>query len=527
MSGGFLHGFEALYKALEFNDEASPEQLDSGIEMAAAAYVLQLRRYSTRISDESIPRTFMLSLKTLKDIRFPNLYNLIKELSFLLKGSPELVLDLNYFLPSGFDVYCDIGSPNVEFVVIRDSKFSARIEGVSSELPESVPCDFVALRATLNDSTKTKKLVSESKGSLASAVLQLLQFEIDNQSDRTSLSSQITFKTLQDLSYKSGKLPPSLYIRSVVRMGEFPIGGGGFSDIWKGQSLSGDIVCLKILRMNITPDIEKFLKRCYKEVLVWRMLRNPRVLEFYGVYIVKSQNDVRFGLVSPWLENGSVMEYIKAHPDFDRMKAIREVVDGLYYLHHSESVVHGDIKGDNIFVRPDLTCCLGDFGLATSAWSPALPMKSSSSAGLGSTRWMAPELLNPKPFENDQGSPLASDIYALGCTALEILTGKVPWSEIQLDTQVLIEVIQGHKPSLPADISYDVGWVLEQTWEFWPKKRRGIQWLKPSLEPSFRAPARPTALQRNKSNPFQWKLGTTSVTAKNSARTLWRSASKR
>ncbi|KAK0496465.1 kinase-like domain-containing protein [Armillaria luteobubalina] len=367
------------------------------------------------------------------------------------------------------------------------------------------------------------------------------------------------FKTLQDLSYNSGKLPPSLYINDVIRREEFPVGGGGFSDIWRGRSVSGEVVCLKILRTNITPDIEKLLRRCYKEILVWRTLRHSRILKFYGVYIISWENGVRFGLVSPWLENGCVMDYIKMHPDFDRMKAIREVVEGLQYLHRSERFAHGDIKGDNIFVKSDLTCCLGDFGLTTSAWTPAWPTKSSSTNGFGSMRWMAPELLSPKIFETQEGTRFDSDIYALGCTMLEILTGQVPWSEIEIDTQVLIEVIQGRTPNVPADISPAMSWILKHTWKFWPKHRPDIDWLKPKLEPSFRVPASVPAqsaiswffqwilgvtsvttknsvtpvpapsssLQSNRSSPFQWNLGVTSATAKNSARTLWRSASKR
>lgn len=334
------------------------------------------------------------------------------------------------------------------------------------------------------------------------------------------------FETLRKFSDNSGRLPPSLHIRDVVRMGEYPVATGGFSDVYKGQTLSGGWTCLKILRMHISTQDEKLaIKSFHREVITWRMLRSPRVLEFRGIYIIRSDTTIRFGLVSPWMENGNIMEYLKEHPDHDRMAAIRQVVDGLLYLHQFDSfqIVHGDVKGANVFVKPDLTCCLGDFGSARAATTITWSQNTLTSLTMGSTRWMAPELLNPVAFPDVRGVQLPSDIYALGCTVLEILTGQIPWPDFRIDGQILIQVIQGQKPNCPEGISYTMWWVLQEMWGYWPEQRPDIQSVKAMLEPSFEAPI--TAVQEKtasssavKSRGFQWKFGMTQVEGRRTSR---------
>lgn len=67
-----------------------------------------------------------------------------------------------------------------------------------------------------------------------------------------------------------------------------------------------------------------------------------------------------------------------------------------------------------MLVQADLTCCLADFGLALVAETQSLLSATLSTAGKGTLRWMAPELLQGQKAQKE------SDIYALGCTALEV-----------------------------------------------------------------------------------------------------------
>ena len=74
----------------------------------------------------------------------------------------------------------------------------------------------------------------------------------------------------------------------------------------------------------------------------------------------------------------------------------------------------------NILVTDDLRCCICDFGLSIVIESQKLNV-TMSKAPQGTTRWMAPELLDPKSFpECNSKTKIKEDIYAFGCTILEV-----------------------------------------------------------------------------------------------------------
>ncbi|KAK0244507.1 kinase-like domain-containing protein, partial [Armillaria nabsnona] len=114
------------------------------------------------------------------------------------------------------------------------------------------------------------------------------------------------------------------------------------------------------------------------------------------------------------------------------------------YLHNLDPpIVHADIRGANILVMDDLRCCLADFGLSLFAGSQILDDSSSR----GSIRWLAPEHLDPNLFDGSYFT--ARDIYAYGCTVVEIVTGKPPFSDIKYDVSVMHEVTKGKRPPRP------------------------------------------------------------------------------
>jgi serine/threonine protein kinase len=100
-------------------------------------------------------------------------------------------------------------------------------------------------------------------------------------------------------------------------------------------------------------------------------------------------------------------------------------LQGLLYL-HSQGVIHRDIKGDNILTTKDGEIKLADFGVSVILEQSAnnLGHESKSFSFAGTPFWMAPEVI--------QGGKVtaASDIWSLGCTILELLTGKPPYFDL-------------------------------------------------------------------------------------------------
>lgn len=105
---------------------------------------------------------------------------------------------------------------------------------------------------------------------------------------------------------------------------------------------------------------------------------------------------------------------------------------------HQHNVIHRDIKPENVFITQDGTIKLGDFGIATFQDNNARVTK--SEVVVGSVHYLAPEL--------SQGSPatIQSDIYSLGITFFELITGKVPFDD-QSPVSVALKHIKEKFPS--------------------------------------------------------------------------------
>ncbi|KAF9053824.1 kinase-like protein, partial [Hymenopellis radicata] len=233
-------------------------------------------------------------------------------------------------------------------------------------------------------------------------------------------------------------------------------------DIWKGQ-MNDETVCLKVLRIfleNGHVARQKIIKSFCSEALVWRNLNHPNVLPFLGVS--KDLFYPSFCLISPWMNNGNIMAFLSQNPDHDRLRSVTEVAQGLAYLHTlAPPIVHADIRGANILVTDDLRCCLADFGLALAVESQAPAV--STTTLQGSIRWLAPEILDVRLFDSQYVT--ARDIYAFGCTILEIYTGKPPFSDIHSDAAIIHEILtRCRMPSRPPEDVFpsEELWVLVQ-----------------------------------------------------------------
>ncbi|THU90223.1 kinase-like protein [Dendrothele bispora CBS 962.96] len=197
------------------------------------------------------------------------------------------------------------------------------------------------------------------------------------------------------------------------------------------------------------------------EAVVWALLDHVNVLPFLGA------NTKLFSslcLISPWMANGNVMEYLRSNPKHDRLSALFDIIGGLAYLHGiNPPVIHGDIKGANILVDESRRCCLADFGLSSVYESISLATASREPV-IGTVPWSAPELSNPDILSPNT---TASDIYALGCTMYEILSGRIPFSHIRISTAIIFHVLSGKRPQRPEDnetISDEIWQLIEACW---------------------------------------------------------------
>ena len=117
--------------------------------------------------------------------------------------------------------------------------------------------------------------------------------------------------------------------------------------------------------------------------------------------------------------------------------SVLEACDIMYQLcsavlnAHQHNVIHRDIKPQNVYMNQDSTIKLGDFGIATFTNASRVTR---SEVVIGSVHYLAPEI-----SQGNQAT-VESDIYALGITFFELLTGKVPFDDESPVTVALMHI---------------------------------------------------------------------------------------
>ncbi|KAK1215506.1 Protein kinase of the Mitotic Exit Network [Marasmius sp. AFHP31] len=315
------------------------------------------------------------------------------------------------------------------------------------------------IQTSFGDTEKCRNIL-ETEDDEAQRWLDLLQALTDYPDIPRQTRSTI-FKLMLRLSKKSGMYPKCLKINNVERLGSYPVAGGGFGDVWKGK-IANEIVGLKVVKVYLVSDVQLLLKEYMREAIVWQQLRHPNLLPFVGMYYL-GEGQGQLCLVSPWMEQGNLVTFLKNTPPerVDRMQLAYDVASGLAHL-HGIKIVHGDMKGVNVLITPEFRACIGDFGLSHVADSHAVKLSTSfTSRAKGTTRWLAPELLNP---ELSSVSTEQSDMYAYGCVCYEasrfIYAGRAPFHDLTDGAVIFAVLLRQQHPSRPEGLEDDVIWEL-------------------------------------------------------------------
>ncbi|KAG9128389.1 hypothetical protein FRC07_014803 [Ceratobasidium sp. 392] len=240
------------------------------------------------------------------------------------------------------------------------------------------------------------------------------------------------------------------------KCGSAPISGGGFGDVYRGALKGGEHVAIKCGRLYLERSEAKqntALKVRLREskllsdfhvarhLYVWSRLKHDNILQLLGV----AQFRDHIAMISPWMDHGNLLEYLERNPTADRYRLLIGIVNGVVYLHQNNTV-HGEIKSSNVLISREGVVKVAGFGQADLEKSTRL--SSSSGNRLGSpVRWMAPEIIDGSVTHATE----ESDVYALGMTLLEVVTGKMPFY-YQTETAVLVAVsLRRQTPDRPND----------------------------------------------------------------------------
>jgi serine/threonine protein kinase len=207
------------------------------------------------------------------------------------------------------------------------------------------------------------------------------------------------------------------------------LGAGGIGEVYKVRhNISHRIEALKVLRAGSPESTERFAR----EIRVLASLSHPNIA---GLHTAFRQGEHLL----------MVMEFVEGETLDARLRRsglnlsqsidyISQVLSALMYA-HAQGVIHRDIKPSNIMLTANNRVKLLDFGLALDSFQPGL-----TAAGwvMGSLHYMSPEQVMAKKVD------ARSDLYSLGATLYESLTGKVP-----IDGESQYTIMTGHLQQQP------------------------------------------------------------------------------
>jgi DNA-binding beta-propeller fold protein YncE/class 3 adenylate cyclase len=214
------------------------------------------------------------------------------------------------------------------------------------------------------------------------------------------------------------------------------IGAGGMGRVFQAVDIrSGKIVAAKILFASSEADLDALL-RFQQEGAVLSTLHHPNIVEVYSTFLEERTSCIIMEL----LEGRSLGQMLREERlDLGRIKHLaRQAASALAYA-HGKSIVHRDVKPDNIMVIANDRVKVTDFGIAR-ILRPGSTLNTMTGMTLGTPLYMAPEQISG-------GRPDArADVYSLGAVLYEAVSGRPPFEG---DDPITVAFRHVHEPPAP------------------------------------------------------------------------------
>ncbi|KAH8996585.1 kinase-like domain-containing protein, partial [Lactarius deliciosus] len=242
------------------------------------------------------------------------------------------------------------------------------------------------------------------------------------------------------------------------------IGRGQFGAVYRALNLNtGQMVAVK--RIGLEGLKEEEISQLMREVDLVKRLSHPSIVKYEGM----ARDENTLSIVLEYAENGSLGQTLKAFGKLNEKLVasyVFKILEGLDYLHRSD-VVHCDLKAANILTTKTGNVKLSDFGVSLNLRAMEREIKDVA----GTPNWMAPEVIELK------GASPKSDIWSLGCTVIELLTGRPPYGDIGNAMTVMFRIVEDESPPIPERFSGPLVAFLKECFHKDPSMRPSAEQL--------------------------------------------------
>ncbi len=211
-------------------------------------------------------------------------------------------------------------------------------------------------------------------------------------------------------------------------------GEGGMGVVWRARQHSLDReVAIKVLRGEFASNPEE-VADFLREARAVAALKHPGLVPAYDV----GEHDGSAYFVMEYVPGKTLGAKLKHGGKLGQKQALAiacEVADALLYARHEASIIHRDIKPDNIIIEPDGTARITDLGLASIVDGHSANSQQTKGEIVGTPNYMAPE-----QAQGAHDVDCHADMYALGATLYHMVTGQMPFAELSTNDTLTAQI---------------------------------------------------------------------------------------
>lgn len=280
------------------------------------------------------------------------------------------------------------------------------------------------------------KIEEEENGDIIGEFSRSCSFTTSQEDDSSSTTTDT----------RSNSISPNVRLKPVITPGSWQkgelLGRGSFGTVYEGISEDGFFFAVKqVSLLDQGSQGKQSVVQLEHEIALLSQFEHENIVRYIGTEMDESNLYIFIEFVT----KGSLLSLYRRYKLRDSQVSAytRQILHGLKYL-HDRNIVHRDIKCANILVDANGSVKVADFGLAKAI--KLNDVKSCEETAF----WMAPEVVRGKV----KGYGLPADIWSLGCTVLEMLTGQVPYAPMEC-ISAMFRIGKGELPPVPDTLSRD------------------------------------------------------------------------